>query len=206
MLEGGGRRGGGRRRAADRGVVMRRAVSGNRAPRRWVWPGDRGRWRSCSAPGWPASDPATGAVPGDGIEAQTDQALSNAQRRPSRAAGASLDDVVKTTRLLERRRLRPAPATVLLTPASRHDAGRPAALGTGRRCGSSAGLLVSIDAVADRRPDVALGQGCPTVRCTRLDRSGGYVDPRVGSLSELRRGRAVHVSVNRVVVQGMPQR
>jgi 2-iminobutanoate/2-iminopropanoate deaminase len=40
-------------------------------------------------------DPATGAV-ADGIEAQTDQALRNLAAVLS-AAGASMDDVVKTT-------------------------------------------------------------------------------------------------------------
>ena len=49
----------------------------------------------CSAPAWPALTPETGAAP-DGIEAQTEQALTNLAAVLA-AAGSSLSDVVKTT-------------------------------------------------------------------------------------------------------------
>jgi 2-iminobutanoate/2-iminopropanoate deaminase len=45
--------------------------------------------------GMPGIDPATGAIP-DGIEAQTEQALRNLAAVLA-SAGASMDDVVKTT-------------------------------------------------------------------------------------------------------------
>jgi 2-iminobutanoate/2-iminopropanoate deaminase len=75
---------------------MRRAVSSDRAPAA-LGPYSQaivaGGLVFCS--GMAGIDAATGAVP-DGIEAQTEQALSNLEAVLA-AAGASMDDVVKTT-------------------------------------------------------------------------------------------------------------
>ena len=76
--------------------AMRSAVSSERAPQA-LGPYSQaivaGGFVFCS--GMAGIDPATGAVP-DGIEAQTEQALSNLDAVLA-AAGASMDDVVKTT-------------------------------------------------------------------------------------------------------------
>jgi 2-iminobutanoate/2-iminopropanoate deaminase len=76
--------------------IMRSAVSSDRAPQA-LGPYSQaivaGGFVFCS--GMAGIDPTTGAVP-DGIEAQTDQALSNLDALLA-AAGASIDDVVKTT-------------------------------------------------------------------------------------------------------------
>ena len=75
---------------------MRRAVASDRAPEA-LGPYSQaivaGGFVFCS--GMAGIDPTTGAAP-DGIEAQTDQALSNLSAVLA-AAGASLDDLVKTT-------------------------------------------------------------------------------------------------------------
>ena len=75
---------------------MRRAVSSDHAPPA-LGPYSQaivaGGFVFCS--GMAGIDPTTGAIP-DGIEAQTEQALSNLEAVLA-AAGASIDDVVKTT-------------------------------------------------------------------------------------------------------------
>ena len=76
--------------------MTRRAVSSDRAPEA-LGPYSQaivvGGFVFCS--GMAGIDPATGAIPG-GIEAQTERALLNLAAVLA-AAGASMDDVVKTT-------------------------------------------------------------------------------------------------------------
>jgi 2-iminobutanoate/2-iminopropanoate deaminase len=76
--------------------MTRRAVSSDRAPEA-LGPYSQaivaGGFVFCS--GMAGIDPATGAIP-EGIEAQTEQALLNLAAVLA-AAGASMDDVVKTT-------------------------------------------------------------------------------------------------------------
>src|SRR6188472_861119 len=76
--------------------MTRQAVSSDRAPEA-LGPYSQaivaGGFVFCS--GMAGIDPATGAIP-DGVEAQTEQALVNLAAVLA-AAGASMDDVVKTT-------------------------------------------------------------------------------------------------------------
>jgi 2-iminobutanoate/2-iminopropanoate deaminase len=139
---------GGRRAAVATGpqskeVVMRRAVASDRAPEA-LGPYSQaivaGGFVFCS--GMAGIDPTTGAAP-DGIEAQTDQALSNLSAVLA-AAGASLDDLVKTTVFYSNvddfPRLNDVYARRMPTP--------PPARSAPANVRLPHGLLVSIDAVA----------------------------------------------------------
>ena len=122
---------------------MRRAVSSDRAPEA-LGPYSQaivaGGFVFCS--GMAGVDPTTGAAP-DGIEAQTDQALSNVSAVLA-AAGASLDDLVKTTVFYSNvddfPRLNEVYARRMPTP--------PPARSAPANVRLPHGLLVSIDAVA----------------------------------------------------------
>jgi 2-iminobutanoate/2-iminopropanoate deaminase len=87
-------------------------------------------------------DPATGAV-GDGIEAQTDQALRNLAAVLS-AAGASMDDVVKTTIFYANVK----DFGLLNEVYSRHMPDPPPARSAPANVRLPRGLLVSIEAIA----------------------------------------------------------
>ncbi len=122
---------------------MRRAVASDRAPEA-LGPYSQaivaGGFVFCS--GMAGIDPTTGAAP-DGIEAQTDQALSNLSAVLA-AAGASLDDLVKTTVFYSNvddfPRLNDVYARRMPTP--------PPARSAPANVRLPHGLLVSIDAVA----------------------------------------------------------
>jgi 2-iminobutanoate/2-iminopropanoate deaminase len=87
-------------------------------------------------------DPATGAV-ADGIEAQTDQALRNLAAVLS-AAGASMDDVVKTTIYYANVK----DFGLLNEVYSRHMPDPPPARSAPANVRLPRGLLVSIEAIA----------------------------------------------------------
>jgi 2-iminobutanoate/2-iminopropanoate deaminase len=87
-------------------------------------------------------DPATGAV-ADGIEAQTDQALRNLAAVLS-AAGASMDDVVKTTIFYANVK----DFGLLNEVYSRHMPDPPPARSAPANVRLPRGLLVSIEAIA----------------------------------------------------------
>jgi len=122
---------------------MRRAVSSDQAPPA-LGPYSQaivaGGFVFCS--GMAGIDPTTGAIP-DGIEAQTEQALSNLEAVLA-AAGASIDDVVKTTvyysDVEDFPRLNEVYARRMPTP--------PPARSAPANVRLPHGLLVSIDAIA----------------------------------------------------------
>ena len=78
--------------------MTRQAISTTSAPARHraVQPGDRQPATSCSAPASSALDPATGELVEGGVEAQTERALRNLERR-ARRGRRGFADVVKTT-------------------------------------------------------------------------------------------------------------
>jgi 2-iminobutanoate/2-iminopropanoate deaminase len=87
-------------------------------------------------------DPTTGAIP-DGIEAQTEQALTNL-RAILEAAGASMDDLVKTTIFYPNVEDFPTLNDVYV----RHMPTPPPARSAPANVRLPQGLLVSIDAIA----------------------------------------------------------
>jgi 2-iminobutanoate/2-iminopropanoate deaminase len=87
-------------------------------------------------------DPATGAIP-DGIEAQTEQALRNLAA-VLKAAGASMDDLVKTTIFYDD----VADFARLNAVYARHMPDPPPARSAPANVRLPHGLLVSIDAIA----------------------------------------------------------
>jgi 2-iminobutanoate/2-iminopropanoate deaminase len=92
--------------------------------------------------GMPGIDPATGTIP-DGIEAQTEQALSNLAAVLA-DAGASMDDVVKTTIFYAN----VEEFAALNAVYARHMPDPPPARSAPANVRLPHGLLVSIEAIA----------------------------------------------------------
>jgi len=122
---------------------MRRAVSSDRAPAA-LGPYSQaivaGGFVFCS--GTAGIEPTTGTIP-DGIEAQTEQALTNL-RAVLEAAGASMEDLVKTTIFYAN----VEDFATLNDVYSRHMPTPPPARSAPANVKLPHGLLVSIDAIA----------------------------------------------------------
>lgn len=123
--------------------MTRQAVSSDRAPEA-LGPYSQaivaGGFVFCS--GMAGIDPATGAIP-EGIEAQTEQALRNLTAVLA-AAGASMDDVVKTTIFYDD----VADFGRLNDVYARHMPDPPPARSAPAHIRLPRGLLVSIEAIA----------------------------------------------------------